>query len=217
MGAERPKQFALLAGEPILARTINRFAQAIPGAEIVVVLPAEHADFWRNLSARFELAAHRIALGGPTRFHSVQQGLAALKTDPELIAIHDGVRPLLSLELIHSLLASATEHGAALPVIEPVDSFRETDDEGSHAVDRRRLRIVQTPQVFRAEILHEAYQTPYNERFTDDASVVEQAGYPLHLVPGERMNLKITTPDDLIVAEALLAAREEQENDEKHL
>ena len=184
MGGARPKQFMLLGGMPILARTINNFAAALPGAEIVVVLPAEHTGFWHNLSARFEVAPHTVAEGGRERFHSVKNGLAALKRDPELIAVQDGVRPLGSQELIRRTVAAAAEHGTAIPV-------------------------VQTPQVFRAELLRRAYETEYRPEFTDDASVVELSGEAVFLCEGERANLKITTPEDTVIAEALLADREE--------
>ena len=200
MGGARPKQFMLLGGMPILARTINNFAAALPGAEIVVVLPAEHTGFWHNLSARFEVAPHTVAEGGRERFHSVKNGLAALKRDPELIAVQ---------ELIRRTVAAAAEHGTAIPVVEPVDSFRETDGAASQIIDRRRLRIVQTPQVFRAELLRRAYETEYRPEFTDDASVVELSGEAVFLCEGERANLKITTPEDTVIAEALLADREE--------
>lgn len=216
MGGARPKQFMLLGGMPILARTINNFAAALPGAEIVVVLPAEHTGFWHNLSARFEVAPHTVAEGGRERFHSVKNGLAALKRDPELIAVQDGVRPLGTAGMIRRVAAAAALHGAAVPVVEAVDSFRETegepDAEGvvpSRIVDRRRLRIVQTPQFFRAEVLRRSYETEYRAEFTDDASVVEAAGYRVCLAEGERGNLKLTTPEDFTVAEALIAAREE--------
>ena len=194
MGGARPKQFMLLGGIPILAHTINNFAAALPGAEIVVVLPAEHTGFWHNLSARFEVAPHTVAEGGRERFHSVKNGLAALKRDPELI---------------RRTVAAAAEHGTAIPVVEPVDSFRETDGAASQIIDRRRLRIVQTPQVFRAELLRRAYETEYRPEFTDDASVVELSGEAVFLCEGERANLKITTPEDTVIAEALLADREE--------
>ena len=177
MGGARPKQFMLLGGMPILARTINNFAAALPGAEIVVVLPAEHTGFWHNLSARFEVAPHTVAEGGRERFHSVKNGLAALKRDPELIAVQDGVRPLGSQELIRRTVAAAAEHGTAIPV--------------------------------RAELLRRAYETEYRPEFTDDASVVELSGEAVFLCEGERANLKITTPEDTVIAEALLADREE--------
>lgn len=211
MGGTLPKQFMLLGGIPVLARTINNFAEALPGAEIVVVLPASYTDFWQNFAARFDVAAHTVVTGGEERFHSVKNGLAALKCAPELIAVQDGVRPLASHEMIRRTVGAAAGHGTAIPVVETVDSFRETDGTSSHVVDRRRLRIVQTPQVFRADILRSAYETEYRPGFTDDASVVEQAGKRIFLCEGERANLKITTPEDMVIAEALLADREEKE------
>ena len=194
MGGNLPKQFMLLDGQPILARTINNFAAALPGAEIVVVLPAEHTGFWHNLSARFEVAPHTVAEGGRERFHSVKNGLAALKRDPELIAVQDGVRPLATHEAIRRIARTAEREGSAIPVVQPVDSFRIVTAEGaSHPVERATLRIVQTPQFFRAELLRKAYACAYDPAFTDDATVVEAAGGVLRLVEGETTNLKITT------------------------
>ena len=221
MGEGIPKQFRLLGGMPVLARTIGTFAAALPGAEIAVVLPEQHIPFWENLKARFDVAPHRITAGGSERFDSVRCGLQALKSDPDLIAVQDGVRPLGTAEMIRRVVETAIRYGAAIPVVEPVDSFRETDASdsaaadpaaaatSSHVIDRRRLRIVQTPQIFRADLLRAAYEAPYDAAFTDDASVVERAGHAVRLVAGERTNLKLTTPEDFIVAEALLAAREE--------
>ncbi len=206
MGGSIPKQFRLLEGEPVLARTIRNFARALPGARIVAVLPAEHLPFWRNLCKRFDVAPHMTVEGGAERFHSVRNGLAALGSDVELIAVQDGVRPLTSDELIRRTARAAAEHGAAVPVIEAVDSCRLTDGAGSHIVDRRRLRIVQTPQIFRADILRRAYEAAYSADFTDDASVVERSGHSIFLCQGERQNLKITAPEDFIVARALLEA-----------
>lgn len=217
-GGALPKQFHLLGGLPVLARTINLFARALPAVELVVVLPRTHIAFWKDLAARFEVAAHTVAEGGAERSDSVRSGLAALSDRVELIAVHDGVRPLATPELIRRTVAAAAEHGAAIPVTEPVDSLRETDGAHSQTIDRRRLRIVQTPQVFRAEVLRTAYGAVHDGAFTDDASVVEQAGYPLLLTPGERTNLKITTQDDFILAEAILSAREEKDQaDADHL
>ena len=209
MGGARPKQFMLLGGMPILARTINNFAAALPGAEIVVVLPAEHTGFWHNLSARFEVAPHTVAEGGRERFHSVKNGLAALKRDPELIAVQDGVRPLGSQELIRRTVAAAAEHGTAIPVVEPVDSFRETDGAASQIIDRRRLRIVQTPQVFRLSLYKEALCLAKNagKQYTDDCQLIEAAGGKVYLTPGDYKNIKITTPEDLLVAEAFAAEK----------
>lgn len=207
-GGGVPKQFRLLGGEPVLARTINLFARTLPGAEIVAVLPEEHIPFWKNLSARFEVAAHTLAAGGDDRFGSVRNGLAALQSAPELIAVHDGVRPLASPELIRRIVESADEQGAAIPAVQPADSFRVTEGGASRIVDRSCLRAVQTPQAFRAEWLRNAYDTAPDASFTDDAAVVERAGHGICLVEGEPTNLKLTTPTDFIVAEALLAARE---------
>ena len=213
-GGARPKQFRFLGGMPVLARTINTFAAALPGAEIVAVLPEQHIGFWKNLSARFDVAEHKIAAGGAERFHSVRNGLAALTSDPGLIAVQDGVRPLGSVAMIRRVAEAAAKHGAAIPVVEPVDSFRETDGAASQIIDRRLLRIVQTPQIFRAEVLRRAYESEYRAEFTDDASVVEAVGQAVCLAEGERENLKLTTPGDFVIAEALIAAREEAENEE---
>lgn len=208
MGGIIPKQFLFLGNSPVLAHTINNFAAALPGAEIVVVLPAEYTDYWKNLAARFDVASHSVATGGSERFHSVRNGLAALTHEAELIAIQDGVRPLSSAELIRNTVATAAQYGAAIPVVEPVDSFRETDGDNSQIIDRRRLRIVQTPQVFRADWLREAYRAEYDPAFTDDASVVERAGHRVALCIGERQNIKITTPEDLLFAAAILESQE---------
>lgn len=220
-GGTLPKQFALLGGMPVLARTINVCAEALPGAEIVVVLPERYTAFWTDFAARFDVAKHHTATGGAERFDSVRRGIEALRSDPELIAVQDGVRPLASVGMIRRVAADAAHYGAAIPVIAAVDSLREVeaDAEGritaSHIVDRRRFRSVQTPQIFRAELLRKAYDRPYRADFTDDASVVEAAGGSIHLSEGERSNLKITTPEDFILAEALLAAREEAADAEK--
>lgn len=216
-GGAIPKQFRLLGGVPVLARTINRFAEAFPRAEIVVVLPEQHLPFWENLAARFPVAAHTTVAGGQERFHSVRRGLQALRTTPELIAIQDGVRPLCSTEMIHRVAADAATHGAAIPVVQPVDSFRQTDGENSHAIDRRQLRIVQTPQIFRADILTAVYATEYNPLFTDDASVAEYFGHAIYLSTGEYRNLKITTEEDFTIAEALLATLEKTRTDDDNL
>ena len=207
-GKALPKQFRLLGNRPVLARTIDRFAAALRGAEIVVVLPERYIPFWNDFSARFGVAKHAVVAGGTERFHSVQCGLAALRSEPELIAVQDGVRPFASVELIRRVAEAAAESGAAIPVVVPVDSFRETTESGSQVVDRSRLRIVQTPQIFRAEWLRAAYEQAFDPRYTDDASAVEAAGHPVQLVAGERTNLKLTTPDDFELAEAWLAARE---------
>lgn len=207
MGGGLPKQFRLLDGMPVLARTIANFAAALPGAQIVVALPAEHTAFWRDLAARFDVPEHTVVTGGAERFHSVRNALESIAPDTELVAVQDGVRPLGSAELIRRVVDAAARHGAAIPVVEVVDSLRQTDGTTSRPVDRSRLRAVQTPQAFRTEILRRAYRAEYSPEFTDDASVVERSGEPVFLCEGERQNIKITAPEDLVFAEALLASR----------
>lgn len=208
IGGPVPKQFRIIGGEPILAHTINTFAEALPAAEIVVVLPEEHIAFWKNLTARFEVAPHRCVAGGSERFHSVKAGIEALGEDRGVIAVHDGVRALVSKKLIIRAVQSAIECGSGIPAIAPVDSFRVVTDEDSRPIDRSTLRIIQTPQVFNAEILRHAYRTEYNASFTDDASVVEHSGVKVTLCEGERSNIKITTVEDFAIAEAFLAERD---------
>ncbi len=214
MGSSLPKQFLFLDGAPILVHTINRFSKALPGCPIVVVLPEEQQPFWRNLSARFEVASHHIANGGKERFDSVKSGLEHLWNlgeGVELVAIHDGVRPLASVELIRRCVACAAEKGSAIPVIPAIDSYRRLNGEDgrSELIDRTPLRLVQTPQVFDAHLLHKAYHQEFDPAFTDDASVVERLGITITLCEGERANLKVTTREDLIVAEALMNVEKE--------
>lgn len=196
-----PKQFLILGGMPVVARTINTFAEAMPGAEIVVVLPKGDIEMWRNLAARFDVAVHRTVAGGKERFDSVKCGLEALSDEVEYVAVHDGVRALVSKKLIIRTMLDVERSGASIPVVDVVDSYRRVEGEESVIVPRSELRIVQTPQVFRASLLREAYCQPFNAAFTDDASVVESLGHKISLVEGERNNLKLTTPDDLEWAE----------------
>lgn len=203
MGGSLPKQFALVGGEPILARTINTFRKALPASRIVVVLPAEYIDFWKNLSARFEVAKHSLVEGGTERFYSVKNGIEALSDAVDLIAVQDGVRPFASKELILRAVKCAAENGSAIPVVKAVDSYRVVEGEESHIIDRTPLRIVQTPQIFAAPILRAAYDTDFRNEFTDDASVVEFLGEKIALCEGEYANIKITSPNDMILGEAI--------------
>lgn len=205
IGGAIPKQFMVVGGEPLLVRTINTFAQALPAAEIVVVLPKAHIDFWKNLAARFDVAAHRCVEGGSERFHSVKAGIEALGEERRVIAVHDGVRALVSKRLIIRTVQTAIECGSAIPAILPVDSFRVASEDESHPIDRSTLRVIQTPQIFRAEIVRQAYRTDFSPSFTDDASVVEASGVKVTLCEGERSNIKITNREDIAIAEAFLA------------
>ena len=197
-----------MGNEPVVARTINTFAEALPGAEIVVVLPKEHIALWKNLAARFDVAVHRTVAGGTERFHSVKCGLEALSPDVEYVAVHDGVRALASKKLIIRTMLDAEQHDASIPVIEVADSYRRISGDDSQIVPRSELRIVQTPQIFKASLLRRAYEQPFDTAFTDDASVVEQLGQRISLVEGERSNIKLTTPDDLSWAEWWLSNRD---------
>ena len=194
LGGPLPKQFRMLGSLPVLGHAINAFARTLHSTQIVVVLPEGQIDFWKNLAARFDIAKHTCTAGGPQRFHSVRNGLSALPRTVALIAVHDGVRPLVSSDLILKAVECAAAHGTAIPA---VDSLRQLTPDGSHPIDRNTLRIVQTPQVFDAELLRRAYELDYSPDFTDDASVVERAGHAVTLCHGERGNLKITTADDL--------------------
>lgn len=209
MGGGLPKQFRIVGGEPLLVRTVNTFAAALPAARIVVVLPAEYVDFWHNLASRFAVARHSVTTGGEQRFHSVRAGMAALPEDTGYVAVHDAVRALCSRKLIIRALQCAVENGSAVPALEPADSFRVVGDGGSHIIDRSTLRIIQTPQIFRFGELRRAYEVDYDPAFTDDASVAERAGIAVTLCEGERNNLKITTPEDLVIAESILANNDE--------
>ena len=207
MQSSLPKQFMILAGEPVVARTINTFARALPGAEIVVVLPKEHIALWKNLAARFDVAVHKCVEGGKERFDSVKAGIAALSPDVEYVAIHDGVRALVSKRLIINAMLKIESVDAVIPVVEAVDSYRVVEDESNEVIPRSKLRIVQTPQVFRADILRKAYSQEYNPRFTDDATVVESLGVKITLIEGERSNIKLTTPEDMVYAEAMIEGK----------
>lgn len=204
MQSSLPKQFLMLGGLPVVARTINTCSEALPGAEIVVVLPEEHIPLWKNLAARFDVAVHKCVAGGKERFYSVRCGLEALSSEVEYIAVHDGVRAMATKRLILRTMLAAEQHDAVIPVVDCVDSYRMVDGNDSHIVSRSALRIVQTPQTFKADVLRRAYDVEFSPKFTDDASVVEAQGYAITLVEGERSNIKLTTPEDLLFAEWLL-------------
>jgi 2-C-methyl-D-erythritol 4-phosphate cytidylyltransferase len=205
MGADRPKQFLLLRGEPVLLHTLRRFAAPGLGvSDIVVVLPAEQTGTWQQLCQEFGVAIpHRLVAGGATRWASVKAGLAALAGHAQgLVAVHDGVRPLVSKAVIERTYAAAAVHAAAAAAVQPKDSVRLVSPHGSAAQNRQRLRLMQTPQTFEIDLLRRAYAMPELTSFTDDATVVDDL-CRVALVEGDYRNLKITTPEDLLVAEAL--------------
>lgn len=210
MGGDIPKQFIPVNGMPVLMYTIRRFREFDPQMHIVLVLPKDHQDYWRQLCSEYRFTdRHDIADGGSTRFHSSQNGIIALAEAPDtdIVAIHDGVRPLVSVETIGRCFTAAAESGAAIPVLPVIDTLRyvgHADENGvnteqGHNVLRSDFRVVQTPQTFRLALLRRAFTQPFSERFTDDASVVEALGEKVTMVDGNRENIKITTPYDLKV------------------
>jgi 2-C-methyl-D-erythritol 4-phosphate cytidylyltransferase len=206
MAADRPKQFLLLRGEPVLLHTLRRFAEPSLGvAEIVVVLPADQISTWQHLCEQYKVTIlHTLVPGGASRWASVKAGLAALGEYQEgLVAVHDGVRPLVSRLVIERTYAAAATHAAAAAAVMPKDSVRLVSQHGSAAQNRSRLRLMQTPQTFEIDLLRRAYAMPELASFTDDATVVDDL-CRVQLVEGDYRNLKITTPEDLLVAEALL-------------
>ncbi|MDU0370717.1 2-C-methyl-D-erythritol 4-phosphate cytidylyltransferase [Hymenobacter endophyticus] len=206
MGADRPKQFLELAGEPVLLHTLRRFAEpSLQVSKIVLVLPTEQFATWQVLCEQYAITIpHQVVAGGATRWASVRNGLASLPNrEKGVVAVHDGVRPLTPIAVIEATYQAAYNHGAAVAAVVPKDSVRGLNQQGSYALNRSRLRLVQTPQCFGLELLRRAYQLPELTTFTDDASVVEDL-HPIHLVEGDYRNIKITTPEDLLLAEALL-------------
>ncbi len=207
MGGDLPKQFIPLQGKPVLMHTLDVFHQWDAAADLLLVIPEEHESYWKMLCGELNFTIpHRVVYGGETRFHSVRNGLREVSAEG-LVAVHDGVRPFVSYHVISSCFMIAEAFGAAIPVVPMIESVREVNGGESRPFDRNRLCIVQTPQVFRADLLHKAYEQSYDERFTDDASLVESSGHTIRLVDGNRENIKITTPMDLRYAEIILENR----------
>ena len=204
MNSEVPKQFMLLKNKPLLFYALNTFLQAYNDLEVILVLPAEHMSKGQEIiDGFFDNARVKICEGGRTRFHSVQNGLSMIESE-SIVFVHDGVRCLISAELIHRCYKAAVEFGTAVPVVDVNDSIRIITEEGNEPVDRNMIKVVQTPQAFHSKILLAAYNIDYKEKFTDEASVVEAYGLKIHLVKGEENNIKITRPTDLSLAAILL-------------
>jgi len=203
MGTDIPKQFLEIAGKPILMHTIERFYDFDESIEIITVLPENQLLFWSELKEKYSFSIqHKIVRGGETRFFSVKNGLEFV--DPSgLVAIHDGVRPLVSNDTIRRCFESADKYGNCIPVISPSDSLRMITQEGNRPVDRMQFKQVQTPQVFKSELIKKAYQQEYQPDFTDDATVLERIGEKINMVEGNRENIKITNPHDMIIAQGL--------------
>jgi len=204
MGNELPKQFIELCGKPVLMHTLQVFFDFDPQSKIILVLPQSQQQYWKELCIRHSFAIdHQVAEGGPTRFHSVQNGLKNI-TGQGIVMIHDGVRPLVNHETLHRCCQMAEQSGNAIPVLPVTESLRKLEGTENMAVDRNAYYSVQTPQTFQTGQIIESFKQPYEPAFTDDASVVEKAGFKINLVGGNSTNIKITTPTDLVIAEAFI-------------
>jgi 2-C-methyl-D-erythritol 4-phosphate cytidylyltransferase len=204
MGAEIPKQFLELAGRPVLMHTIERFKSFSDVIEIITVLPENQLRHWLELQKKYSFnILQTLVKGGSTRFLSVKNGLKFVNV-PGLVAIHDGVRPFVSKDTIKRCFETAEKLGNAVPSISPTESLRILTEEGSISVNRQNVKQIQTPQVFNAELIKKAYLQEYQPEFTDDATVLEKMGEKINLIEGNRENIKITNPEDLLISTALL-------------
>lgn len=207
MGNEIPKQFMEMAGKPVLMHTIEAFLAYDPEIEIVLVLPAHHFGLWEELCRRYRFNhIHRLGKGGQYRFDSVANGLKMIEGEG-LVFIHDGVRPLVSRATLQRCCELAAEKGNAIPAVKVVESIRWEEGSLNKPIDRNKVWLIQTPQTFRVSLIREAYRQEFREEFTDDASVMESLGYRIYLTEGNRENIKITWPVDLLWAETLLSVR----------
>jgi 2-C-methyl-D-erythritol 4-phosphate cytidylyltransferase len=205
MGMDTPKQFLELAGRPVLMHTIERFRKFSESIEIITVLPENQLRYWTELQKKYSFdIPHTLVKGGSKRFDSVRHGLQFVNP-PGFVAIHDGVRPLVRIETIQRCFEMAEKYGNAVPVVSPADSLRFEDEENSIPVNRMKVKQVQTPQVFDADKIKQAYLQDFDPSFTDDATVLEKTGEKIHLVDGNRENIKITNPEDLFIAQTLLS------------
>jgi len=204
MGVEIPKQFLELAGRPVLMHTIERFKAFNDSIEIITVLPENQLRHWIDLQKKYSFTVPQtIVKGGSTRFFSVKTGLKFVNI-PGLVAIHDGVRPFVSLDTIKRCFETAERLGNAVPSISPTESLRIITDTGSRPVNRLMVKQIQTPQVFSAELIKKAYLQAYKPEYSDDATVLEDTGEEINLIEGNRENIKITNPEDLLISNALL-------------
>jgi len=207
MGSSLPKQFLLLKDKPVLYFTLHTFLQAYPDMQVILVLPVEYMEMGREIiDAWFDADRVRVTAGGDSRFQSVKNGLQLIEEE-SIVFVHDGVRCLLTTDLIHRCYETALQTGSAVPVVSCKDSVRLVHAGGNEAVDRNTVVLVQTPQTFHSKILLPAFQIDYKDKFTDEATVVEAFGLKLTLVPGEDSNIKITRPEDMLLAEKLLEAQ----------
>lgn len=204
MGSDLPKQFIEVAGKPILMHTIEQFYRYASSITIILVLPEDQHNYWNELLIKYNFnISHTVVCGGKERFHSVKNGMTKC-SEQGLIAVHDGVRPLVSQSTIRQCFAAASKQKAVVPAIPANESIRKVVDGKNTALDRSQYYMIQTPQVFNSKLLYKAYEQDFSPLFTDDASVVEAMGQTVTLVEGNAENIKITRPMDLKIAEVLL-------------
>jgi 2-C-methyl-D-erythritol 4-phosphate cytidylyltransferase len=206
MGAAVPKQFLLLQNKPLLCYSIEAFLHAYDEIEIILVLPQEHLTKGEEMIYQYQYRKVKLVPGGNTRFHSVQNGLKAV-TETSVVFVHDGVRCMVSQQLIQRCYEQALKKGSSIPAVGATDSIRIDEGSTHHIIDRNKVRIIQTPQTFQSDILLRAYEQDYQPSFTDEAGVVEASGKEVFLIEGEYDNLKITRPIDLFLAEKILQSR----------
>ncbi|MCU0445720.1 MAG: 2-C-methyl-D-erythritol 4-phosphate cytidylyltransferase [Microscillaceae bacterium] len=205
MQSELPKQFIVIGNRPILMHTMQKFYAYSPDIQIIVVLPASEFAAWQALLEQYQFdIPHQLVAGGEQRTDSVRNGLQVIDNEASIVAIHDGVRPFVNIETIAESYLTAEEKGSAIATVASKDSLRQKTGDTTVAVDRSQYFLVQTPQTFQTALIKKAYQQPDIQALTDDASVAEKAGYAIHLIAGSYQNIKITTPEDLSVAEAFL-------------
>ncbi len=210
MKVNMPKQFLHLKNKPILFYTLDTFLKSFEELQIILVLPQDYIEAGQEIiNEYFNQDRIKITVGGDTRFQSVKNGLQLI-TEDSIVFVHDGVRCLLSVDLIHRCYQSAVEFGSAIPVINSKDSVRLVLEQGNEALERDRVKLVQTPQTFQSKILLPAFGVDYQDKFTDEATVVEAFGMKVHLVVGEEQNIKITQPIDLLLAEGIMNAANEK-------
>lgn len=207
MQQQTPKQFLELAGKPVLMHTLEAFSKSALKPELILVLNVHYHDYWEKLCTDYNFTIpHQLIKGGEQRFHSVKNGLKKIK-GKAVVAIHDAVRPLVSADLITRSFTEAELHGNSVCGIQSKDSIRQLTKNGNAALDREKIYLIQTPQTFKSELIQKAYLQEYRMSFTDDAAVAEQHGVKIHLIDGETQNIKITYPEDLILAERLIEQR----------
>lgn len=202
----------MLGDLPVLMQTILKFHTTYQDINIILVLPEAHFSFWDELIKKHNFdVKHDVVAGGESRFHSVKNGLDKIQSTDGVVAIHDGVRPLITAEIIKDSFVKAQQHGNAIVAVDTKDSLRMIDKKDNRAVDRSLFKIIQTPQTFRLDVIKPAFELPFTADITDDATVAERHGAKIHMVEGSYANIKITTPEDMVIANALFSLQESKQ------